>query len=327
MAIIGRVEKKNWKVKLLNLTIHLVLILGAVTMVYPLLLMISGSLKSSVDFKDFDIVPQYFYQDVALFKKYIQTKYNTKILLISGTFKEPKTTIDFLEAPEHFSAKRVDDYSQFLAETKRNILKDEKDGKTSRHFMFSVGALEEKGVDPYSLRRFRLWLQENPEYGNGQKDALQRVNAICHSDYKSWDEVYLAGENYFSRRTISNYKEGLLLAFKKFKMAEQLSPLYEFWPDLEGEFIAMLRRDMGYNLPQLNQSLNTQYNSWSDITLPASVPADHPVLAELWSNFVKEEINLDFVTLDVDAALPAWKNFLLHKYGSLEDIRQFTGIQ
>ena len=78
MAIIGRVEKKNWKVKVLNLAIHLVLILGATTMVYPLLLMISGSLKSSVDFKDFDIVPQYFYQDTALFKKYINTKYNTK---------------------------------------------------------------------------------------------------------------------------------------------------------------------------------------------------------------------------------------------------------
>ena len=71
-------EKKNWKVKVLNLAIHLVLILGATTMVYPLLLMISGSLKSSVDFKDFDIVPQYFYQDTALFKKYINTKYNTK---------------------------------------------------------------------------------------------------------------------------------------------------------------------------------------------------------------------------------------------------------
>ena len=63
MPIIGRVERENWKVKLLNVIIHVVLILGATTMVYPLLLMISGSLKTSVDFKEFNLIPQYFYDD------------------------------------------------------------------------------------------------------------------------------------------------------------------------------------------------------------------------------------------------------------------------
>ena len=33
MAIIGKVERKNWKVRLLNAAIHLVLLLGAATMV------------------------------------------------------------------------------------------------------------------------------------------------------------------------------------------------------------------------------------------------------------------------------------------------------
>ena len=328
MAIIGRVEKKNWKVKVLNLAIHLVLILGATTMVYPLLLMISGSLKSSVDFKDFDIVPQYFYQDTALFKKYINTKYNTKVIQISGSFKEPKTTVDFLEAPVFFSQNRVDDYAQFLAETKQNILKNEKEpGSVSQHFWFSVGGIEEKGVDPYSLRTFRAWLQQHPDYGNAQEDSLKRLNTICDSDYKSWDEVYLGGEDYFSRRSVSNYQDGLLLAFKKFKMSEQLPALYEFWPDIEGEFIAMLRRDLGYNLPMINQALNTRYNSWQDITVPSTVPTDHPMLAKLWEDFVKEEINLDFISLDVELAMPAWKAFLLHKYGSLEDICKFTGFK
>ena len=53
MAIIGKVERKNWKVKILNICIHLLLLLGAVTMIYPLLIMISGSIKSNVDFFSF----------------------------------------------------------------------------------------------------------------------------------------------------------------------------------------------------------------------------------------------------------------------------------
>ena len=61
MPIIGNVEKKNIKVKILGLAIHLILILGGITMIYPLLIMISGSLKSDVDFNDFSIAPEYVY--------------------------------------------------------------------------------------------------------------------------------------------------------------------------------------------------------------------------------------------------------------------------
>ena len=59
MAIIGKVERKNWKVKVLNICIHLLLLLGAVTMIYPLLIMISGSIKSNVDFFSFSLFPEY----------------------------------------------------------------------------------------------------------------------------------------------------------------------------------------------------------------------------------------------------------------------------
>ena len=59
MAIIGKVERKYWKVKLLNAAIHVILLLGAATMVYPLLIMISGSIKSDVDFYQFSLFPEY----------------------------------------------------------------------------------------------------------------------------------------------------------------------------------------------------------------------------------------------------------------------------
>lgn len=59
MAIIGKVEKKSLKVRVLNISIHVLLLLGAVTMVYPLLLMVSGSFKSDVDFSKFSLLPEF----------------------------------------------------------------------------------------------------------------------------------------------------------------------------------------------------------------------------------------------------------------------------
>ena len=78
MAIIGKVERKSWKVRLLNISIHIILLLGAVTMIYPLLIMISGSIKSNVDFFSFSLFPEYIYDQSLLFKKYLHTKFNNK---------------------------------------------------------------------------------------------------------------------------------------------------------------------------------------------------------------------------------------------------------
>ena len=49
MPIISKVGTRSLKVRLAYGAIFLVLILGAVTMVYPFLLMLSGSVKSEAD--------------------------------------------------------------------------------------------------------------------------------------------------------------------------------------------------------------------------------------------------------------------------------------
>ena len=51
MAIISRIGRKSWRVRLLFAGMYLFLIAGGATMVYPLLLMLSGSTKSSMDTK------------------------------------------------------------------------------------------------------------------------------------------------------------------------------------------------------------------------------------------------------------------------------------
>jgi hypothetical protein len=57
MSIIGRVGRQSFKVRALNASLHIILLLGSVTMVYPFLLMISSSFKSAVDSTRLDLVP------------------------------------------------------------------------------------------------------------------------------------------------------------------------------------------------------------------------------------------------------------------------------
>ena len=113
MAIIGKVERKNWKVKILNICIHLLLLLGAVTMIYPLLIMISGSIKSNVDFFSFSLFPEYIYDSPLLYKKYLHTKFNNNNARIFSLFRLPVGSLINLPAPENPSRERADDFKQF----------------------------------------------------------------------------------------------------------------------------------------------------------------------------------------------------------------------
>lgn len=317
MPIIGQVERKHWKVKFLNVMIHVILILGAATMVYPLLLMLSGSVKSSVDFKNFTIWPGYLSRSkegrTLLFRKYLSSKYNGSTIRLSNFLKDPVATFDNVEPPENTGKlkRKVEDYRIFLAECK----------KTLPYYWFLAGMANEAGITPLSTRNYRAFLQE--KFGKGD-EGLLRLNEKFGSKYQAWDELYLPPEDFFSRRAVSDYSSGLLRTVRDFKYSPYMNDLVEVWPDIEGSLIAMLRRDFSRNLADVNRKLGMSYNSWSDVTVPASVPLDNPRMAEVWEEFVKGEINLDFIRLDVKQAGNAWRNFILNKYGTLENAAKTT---
>ena len=76
MPIISTIGRRSWKVKALLGGIYLILIVGAITMIYPLLLMLSGSTKSETDFTWVSPLPQYLWSDEILWMKYIESKYS-----------------------------------------------------------------------------------------------------------------------------------------------------------------------------------------------------------------------------------------------------------
>lgn len=314
MSIIGQVEKKHWKVKVLNLSIHVILILGAITMVYPLLLMISGSFKSDVDFKRFNIIPEYLGDDTVLFRKHLFTKYNRQTLVLQGMTKDPNASFDNLLPPDstEYSQKRVDDYAEFLKKKRQEL----------PHNWYLMGMASEYGVYPLNLRKYREYFQK--KYGNNSV-GLEKFNNEYGTDFGSWVELSLPAEFFVNKRASSDYSKGVLRAVYDFK--KTLNPLSDIWWDLDGSFISSLRRDCGRNLQHINEKLDTKYNKWSDIYLDRTVP-ENPKLAKAWEYFVRNDINMEFLTIDPKTADPAWRVFLKGKYaGNIEALNGILGTK
>ena len=75
MPIISRIGTKSSKVRLVYTAIFAVLIIGAISMIYPFMLMISGSMKSETDFVWISPLPRYLWDDDILWMKYVESKY------------------------------------------------------------------------------------------------------------------------------------------------------------------------------------------------------------------------------------------------------------
>ena len=84
MPVILPSEKRKLSSRLIYLLLYSLLVLGSLSMVYPFLLMTSGSFKSRVDVQDLDLLPRFLYEKPILLSKYAEAKYNERIVGCRG---------------------------------------------------------------------------------------------------------------------------------------------------------------------------------------------------------------------------------------------------
>ena len=99
MPIISESMRKHPKVRVLHAVICLVLAAGAVTMIYPFLLMLSGSTKSGVDSKRMDVVPLFWYDDTMLYRKHIEGLFNESLAQMNMAYSDRVPSFEVLEPP------------------------------------------------------------------------------------------------------------------------------------------------------------------------------------------------------------------------------------
>src|SRR4051812_29839207 len=112
MPILARVGRRSIKMRIAIALVYLLLGLGAVTMLYPLMLMISGSVRSDTDFRWVTPIPEYLYDDRVLWMKYIESKYGL-LRDAEAALHGPIGSWRNLSPPRQIDAERVELFEEF----------------------------------------------------------------------------------------------------------------------------------------------------------------------------------------------------------------------
>ncbi|MBI4023862.1 MAG: carbohydrate ABC transporter permease [Verrucomicrobia bacterium] len=309
MPIISPIGRKSPKTRLLIALIYATLIIGGATMVYPFLLMISGSFKSDVDRQQWDVFPRYLCDDPALFRKFAQAKYNDSLPAANSTYKMRCFSFEQISPPAAIHEQAVADWKTFLA------------GRPLREDFQILGLLFEFGAGPKNLRFLKQHLQSktggdlaafNTRYGT----SYERWNDLTPSRHPTWVERW--GDRHYQF-----IGEPLGPMYREFR---QTRPQYEFFPvSLDGDFLErqIYPRFGKFKIEPLNQAYGTNLTSFSEICLPARRPVN-PAFARDWEQYVRTLLHPRFIRVEA-VAKPAYEAFLRQKYQSIAAMNTIYG--
>ena len=75
MPIISNIGRRSTRIRIVFGLMFTVLTIGSVTMIYPFLMMLSGSFKSEADSEGLSVIPAYWFDDDILYQKYVESRY------------------------------------------------------------------------------------------------------------------------------------------------------------------------------------------------------------------------------------------------------------
>ncbi len=296
MSIIGKVGRRSSKVRFLNLGIHLVLLLGAVTMIYPFLLMISASLRSNVDSARLSLVPKYLYNDTALFQKYLESRYNEESSRLADNYSGRWLSFAEARLPEPMNAAPQKDWQAFLAARPQTV------------YDFYVAEHYGRGVYPLNQRRYRKLLRQ--ENGND----LTIFNRHYNTGAQSWEQIAVEEKEILGRNYVS-IGDGYLGRFQDFKQG--IEARHRNYINLDGAFAQMeLAPAFSGDLAAFNAATGLELNSWQDIVLSETCPPAGDPLRPYWLHYVREVLNIHHIGLAASAD-PAFQAMLRDKYADV----------
>jgi multiple sugar transport system permease protein len=296
-------------------SLYLLLAVGAVAMVCPFLLMLSGSTKSGVDAADFSLLPGFLRDEIALYRKHIEAVFNESLTAARETYDMDITSFRTLPVPNARANPLVPLWFQFLQT--QNLPAD----------TFSCGHMDARisKTLPYTQRAFK---QAVFEAFDGD---LARVNAELHTHFTSWNWFFdtSGGDTSlaFSADRLPRYVRSpdtpFAREFRRFKMGQPL--VNRYYLCVEGFFKGrFLKSRYTRDIAAYNREHGTAHASYADVRLPRRVSRETPAVTADWEEFVRNTLNLTWVRVD-DRAAPLYRAFLRAKHGSIQALNRQYG--
>lgn len=301
MSIISKVGRKSPKVRLLNASIHLVLLLGAITMIYPFLLMISSSVKSAVDSTQMALIPKYLYDDAALYKKYLEARYNEESNRLADNYAGKYMSFAEVSMPPKANEALIKDWNEYI--------KGAHDDYSVYHYY--VSEQYGRGVYPLNQRKLRAMLRK--ESGNDLRTFNQKYN----TGVQSWEQIVIEEYGILARTFVSG-EHGYLGRYRSFK--KSIAPNHRDYINVDGAFVRMVLIPEFGDIRALNQALGTTFADWSAISLPLEIPSEDSPLKALrpyWQHYVKHILSIRFIGIKAEAA-PRYRQMLMSRSGTVD---------
>jgi len=308
MPIISRIGRKAPKVRLLVFAVYAVLIVGAVTMVYPFMVMLAGSTKTAVDVKDFAPIPTFWHDDAALYRKHIEGLFNESLDAMKIAYDADTPSFERLEPPAAPNERLVAAWHAFL------------DGADLPHYTHALGYIEGKVSKsiPMAEREFKAQLMDRFD---GDVEAM---NAAMGMEFPHWHAFLVVAEDYLSRRQ-RQLDLGFFRALREFKATQPRSLLYYF--SAEGFYKTLfLKTQYSKKIDEYNRTHGTAYASYADVHLSRRLPEGTDAERKDWQTFVRSTLNPLWIRADADAR-PLYQAFLEAKYGNITTLNRNYGTR
>lgn len=295
MAILSKLEARSPRGKIIYLMIFALLSAGALTMLYPFAIMVSGSLCSPMDEAELNLIPAYLHDDDVLVRKFWERKYNQEVQALNRAHLQQNFSFAKAALPPRVNAKQVADLSAWLGEADMPL-----------HWQVLGGTYGYKTI-PQNLRTLRDRLKDRFD------DDLAALGRNLGAPVPRWSTITLRPPDWQTQRY--GYEHNALYEAYFDMLAE--SPLAERQlVMLSGYFLETMvfTKYDRFDTADYNAAHTRPLASYGEFVLPRTVPGeDQPALRKAWIAFVRGELNSSYVVLPSEAA-EAWRAFLREKY-------------
>jgi len=285
MPIILQTERRNWRTRLFVGGMYAVLGVGAVTMIYPFLLMVSGSAKSRLDANELNVVPRYLHDEDMLYRKYTEAKYNEDLLLYLMTTGDPARSFRAVDPPPPAKPGLLADWENFL----------EAGELPSSFFAMGFGPTLEGKIIQENERSFRNYIKASCE------NDLETFRARFQEPIENWFFLKLSQER-LTDRTYQVSPTPLMDSFYEFKAA--FPPEDRIYMSCDGAYRQFIHLRAG------------------DERDDATLSSDHGTA--LWETYVRDVMHPQFVRL-APAARSSWAELLEKNHGTINTLNDLYG--
>ncbi len=284
MPIISTVGSRSVKTRLVFAGMYLAVALGAVSMIYPLLLMLAGSVKSEADFHRNTPLPEYLWDDQTLWSKFLESKYST-IAQAEAALRRPIASWRDAKPPQSVEPTRASELRLFREQADLPVE------------WYALGHVRYRDILAKNARNYRKRCQER--FG-----TIEAFSDAAGVNYRSWSEVGPPLVSFATRRTVlpPNNEYIILYALK------EKAPRSDWiLTDLDGDFWQTYIRPQWSTIQAYNAAHGTQFADYGNITLATRPPSAQAARKD-WETYVREQLNPVFIRFagEADANFQAY---------------------